>query len=381
MKAYACSAFALFLLSCTTPQARPDTATAKAPAVENGAARVDRATDEPDEPDDELAPFDDAVEIAEDQVTFSSNGDELRGSVLRPEGSDEPRPGIVIAHDFGPLSRDGLIEGGFGLKLPVIVPVYRSLAESLAERGFVVLIYDKRTCVEGAAPECSYPRSYIEREAMATTLVEDLHAAALSLNEREDVASVTLIGHGHGAEIAVAAAAIDGDFEPDQVVLLAPSARSVEERVRFQTATSVKLLDAQIAELGDTTQADLLKRRRSTARQTLDELEAGFEAIDSGKTDGAVLGLPGTTWMDYRSVHARYVALMKSGETPIFAIMPAVDPGAPPDDAERLAGWLGADSGAVETIDGLSPAVVEVGEDDDATVVSPRTIELLLEIL
>jgi dipeptidyl aminopeptidase/acylaminoacyl peptidase len=118
----------------------------------------------------------------------SSDGVTLAGSLLVPRGSG-PFPAAVLVNGFGPNDRDGGADGS-----------YRRLAQGLAERGLVVLRYDKRGIGGSDGPALSW--------LDARPLVRDAAAAVglLSAIPGIDTRRVALVGHSQGGDLAFAAA-------------------------------------------------------------------------------------------------------------------------------------------------------------------------------
>lgn len=117
-----------------------------------------------------------------------AGGVTLSGSLLVPAGQG-PFPAAVLVSGFGPQDRDG---GGSG--------AYRRLAEGLAQRGLVVLRYDKR----GVGDSGGDPLSWLD----ARPLAADAAAAARLLSRIPgiDTRRLTLVGHSQGGDLAFAAA-------------------------------------------------------------------------------------------------------------------------------------------------------------------------------
>jgi pimeloyl-ACP methyl ester carboxylesterase len=133
----------------------------------------------------------------DEQVAIEGNGFTLASTISRPTASPStPRlPAIVLLGDSSALDRDGVIDG---------VPVLGELAGQLADRGFLVVRYDKRgTGQSGGRPESVSIPDYSE----------DVRAVVRYLREREDVDDrrIALVGHGEGGWVALMAAAGFGD--------------------------------------------------------------------------------------------------------------------------------------------------------------------------
>lgn len=335
---------ALFVSCASNPQAvRPDSRDPTAPVV---ATEIDAEK---------------TFQIETLEIDFDSGGETLTGSFIRPL-ANRAVPAAIIVHDWGVRGRDGMIGELFGVRLPTEVPTYRAIAEGLAARGVAVLIFDKRTCVVDTEAWCAYPRDYVTgKPALGTALVDDVRAAAQWLKSRDDVASISLVGHGHGAEIA-AVAGSDKLFQ--RVALLQPTVSTLTERATYQVEESIRQIDARIGAVGDTPEADLLKRQRA-------ELQAILAAGDPMRFEA-------DTAADLDQIHSRYLELIDRPGSDRFAILAGRDPGEPPGDAARLNELLGD---RVVTIADLSRAMVSVHEDADPTIVADEVIARLSAFL
>ncbi len=124
-------------------------------------------------------------DLVEHEVTFSSHGLEMHGSVIAPAAAaSTSRPGLVMVHGSGRKSREG----------------YRLEAEGFARAGIVTLIYDKR------------PKSSVSDVDFAL-LADDALAAAQALRSRPDVqaSDVGLLGISEGGWVAPLAASRSTD--------------------------------------------------------------------------------------------------------------------------------------------------------------------------
>lgn len=305
---------------------------------------------------------------ATEEVTFESHGEKLSGELVFPDvDGDSPRPGVVLVHDAGPHGRDGIMRGAFGVELPVEVAVYRSLAEALASRGFVVLIYDKRTCLEGSRPWCTYPRAHIDGhvDLYGEVLVDDLSAAYRALESSPRTSdSLHIIGHGHGAELALVAAK---KLKPESIVLAAPNPEPLHEMVLRQSERSIEALRSRAAAESNA-ETDAMVKQAEALETQYEELVAQFEKIEEGEGEAAA-GLSPEAWRSLMALH-------DSAKEVTFEPVLIVDAGMDLDVEEeaRLAHvkrWR--EKGAeVVTVDELTRPLVSVADDDDATVVSSQ---------
>jgi dienelactone hydrolase len=302
-----------------------------------------------------------SLEVTTETVEFASGALKLVGTVLRPEGTGQ-WPGVIITYDWGVRGQQGLMRESFGVRLPAEVAVYRSLAESLAGRGFAVLIYDKRNCAADSEPWCSYPAAWATvRPDVGAAWVEDAVAASKFMQARADVSTVSLVGHGHGAEVALLAAK---QVSASGAILLAPPSSDLQARAEFQLSESLRLIDGRIAELGDVPEADLLKTRRT-------EIAARLQA----KAD--LLGLSEAARVSLDELHQRYLSAVRDG-VPLVAIAAVIDPGEPSGARDRLEAMFGEQLMWRGT---LSRMMVEIGDELDSTVLSAGVVTRVAEFL
>ncbi|HET6290943.1 MAG TPA: alpha/beta fold hydrolase, partial [Amycolatopsis sp.] len=125
------------------------------------------------------------VTAPDGDVSFTSHGVTLHGTVVAPEGRGGLAPGIVMVHGSGEHDRDD----------------YRTEAEAFAKAGIATLIYDKRT--EGYS---LFERNY-------AVLADDALAAVRALRSRPgvDPARVGVWGLSEGGWVAPLAASKSKD--------------------------------------------------------------------------------------------------------------------------------------------------------------------------
>lgn len=126
-------------------------------------------------------------------VRVPATGFSLAGTLTTPTATAARMrsPAIVLVAGSGPIERDGTVAG---------VPLFAQLAGDLAERGFVVLRYDKRGVGQsGGRLETVTLREY----------ADDVIAAVKWLEKRKDVDKrrISVAGHSEGGAVAMLAAA------------------------------------------------------------------------------------------------------------------------------------------------------------------------------
>lgn len=156
----------------------------------------------------------------ETTLSFQSGSARLAGTFVAPPGVEDGAPfdAALILGGSGPLDRDGNHK-------KLALNISRDLASLLADVGWGSLRYDKRGVGES---EGTYLSTGFFDE------LDDATAALAWLGARPEVRSIVVVGHSGGAlqaaELAVRDAAIAG------AVLLATSAKTGEETLRWQTA-------------------------------------------------------------------------------------------------------------------------------------------------
>lgn len=129
-----------------------------------------------------------AGEFTEKQISFSSNGIDIPGTIMFPKESKEKYPAIVLVHGSGPNDRDETIQSG-----SLILKPFYELSKNLAENGFVVLRYDKRSYL------ANFDKSI--KNITVNDFVTDAENAFNYLYSQDftDKDSVFVLGHSQGA--------------------------------------------------------------------------------------------------------------------------------------------------------------------------------------
>jgi alpha-beta hydrolase superfamily lysophospholipase len=125
-------------------------------------------------------------------VIVPANGFNIAGTLTTPPGVGRLRhPAVMLVGGSGPIDRDETVAG---------IPIFGQLAGSLAERGFIVLRYDKRGVGQSGGRT---------ETVTLTDYADDLIAATRWLARRDDVDSrrLAIVGHSEGGAIAMLAAA------------------------------------------------------------------------------------------------------------------------------------------------------------------------------
>lgn len=176
-------------------------------------------------------------------VSIPALGFTLAGTVTTPPqvAGRLRHPAIVLVAGSGPVDRDANVAG---------IPIFTQLAGALAQRGFVVLRYDKRAVGQSGGRA--------ERATLAD-YASDVIAAVKWIRNRKDVDRnrVAVAGHSEGGAVAMLAAAAEEDDIDGLVLIAAPGTRG-SELILEQQQHGLDLLGATDEERRD--KVDIQKR-------------------------------------------------------------------------------------------------------------------------
>jgi pimeloyl-ACP methyl ester carboxylesterase len=185
--------------------------------------------------------------MTERNITFTSDGYALAGTLTLPEGPEPgPAPAVLMLAGSGPIDRD---ENAKRLKLNVFPP----LVEVLDAAGFATLRYDKRGI--GASAGDFWATGFDDP-------LRDAAAAVAWLGSRPEIdqSRIFVVGHSEGALNAVRLAA--GAASVAGAVLLAGSANSGEEILLWQGRQILQTLTGVSRWLLRVLHIDALKQQR-----------------------------------------------------------------------------------------------------------------------
>ncbi len=241
----------------------------------------------------------------DEEVSIPSVGFNLAGTVSRPKDVTGPAPAVVLIAGSGPQDRDENVVG---------IPIFGEIAGALADRGFLVVRYDKRGVGRsGGRTESATIEDY----------AEDARRVVDWVRKRPDVDKkrVALVGHSEGGAVALIVAAHDDDVAA--VALLAAPGETGREITLAQQAHALSMTGLDAA-----------------SRQAKIDLEKRIlDAVASGKgwTDlpADVRQQAETAW--FKSWIAFDPApLVAKVKQPVLIIQGALDTQVPPENADRL---------------------------------------------
>jgi uncharacterized protein len=250
----------------------------------------------------------------------------------RPVGTKVPA--AVIVHGSGPMSRDGTMPGQLGLGFGFELPVYRMLAEALANNGYAVFRYDKRTC--GKFNGCSdkgfsaIPFDMIDSAFATKEYVGDALAAMDVVQQLEgiDARKTFFIGHSEGGELVPlllserpmvrAGVMLAAPFHSMTVVLEQQS-----ERLRWAHVTSGNMVRAEKEGL------ELLDAAHSLA------------AIENGTyLGGLILGQPPGLWASWLDIAKKAPFAARDLDQPLLVLGGGYDYNVAPSEIDQWDLWL-----------------------------------------
>jgi pimeloyl-ACP methyl ester carboxylesterase len=255
-------------------------------------------------------------------ATIPANGFNLAATVTTPREAGRLRhPAVVLVQGSGSLDRDSTVAG---------IPLFGQLAGQFADRGFVVVRYDKRGVGQsGGRTERATLQDY----------ADDAIAVVKWLARRKDVDSkrIALAGHSEGASIGMLAAQREKKIA--SLILMAAMGTTGHELILEQQRYALELLKVPDAERP--AKIDLQKKILEAV-----VAEKGWDTIPPDMRQ-----LVDNPW--YRSLLLFDPAkVMPKVRQPILILQGELDRQVPPHHAERLAELAKArkKGGAVELV-------------------------------
>lgn len=228
----------------------------------------------------------------------------LGATIELPAGDSKNLPGIVLMHGSGPQDRDCTIPIGM-----IGIHPFRRLSQDLAERGFVVLRYDKRSYYAK-----KNNRMDLLPSLLPSTFIDDAVTACNTLAEQPEVepARVYLVGHSQGGTFAPSVA---NKVKLKGVVMLAPGILGFQEQVKYQ-------LNYQVKELEKQNTLGVLNSKIKQTKEVFAQYQQLFDKLENEKlADTEILG--GATvkyYRQYQTISSRFLSDAASLKIPSLII-------------------------------------------------------------
>jgi uncharacterized protein len=269
-------------------------------------------------------------------LSFERAGYTLNGTLVEPVvGGTYRAPAMVLLSGSGPNDRDETCDGALGVSFGQSIPVFRQLAEALAQRGIAVYRFEKRECFrENSDGRCSHSIADYPGDVnaiLADDTVLDARAAVERLRTEPniDADDLTVAGHSQGASW-VPKLLLDEPGVIAGVQLAGPAVpgdRSLVDQLRG-FADYLESEDAQ----GN---ADAIRELREEA----DTYEQQLSQIRAGTFTGKVLGGSAAYWRSWIALTDHLQEEFLATNKPLMLLQGEIDFNVPPANLEQFRTW------------------------------------------
>jgi dienelactone hydrolase len=285
----------------------------------------------------------------------------LDGVLTRPAGVDGPRPAVLLLGGSGPTDRDGTTSGGMVVRHAPF-PLLARLADRLAERGLVVLRYDKRTCRRcyGTVPS-GFRFHHLKDDAIDAL-------AWLARQPGVDPARIVVMGHSQGGQLAPFVAA--GQASVAALVLLGASVGPLEETLLEQLALVSHL---HLEQWDPWSAAERSLERRALARcfsRLSDDFEAEEVCVGGGVTQAAL--------REGEALFRETLPALEAFDGPRLVVAGRLDGNVPAAVAQQIATAL--PQAEVHIVDQVGHTFVPI-DTVDTPILSPEMLAVVVDFL
>lgn len=289
-----------------------------------------------------VAPREDGA-VPEDAPTAT-----LGAALYALEDQSARRPAVVFVPGGGNISRSGS-QRGDGVRLYAApVDVTEAWAHAFAERGYLALAYDKRTCTPRDDGRCQQnPTDDVDREG-PVALAKDVDAAcALVADDERFDGRLILFAHGQAAAVALASSCA---ARASALVLVAPIPRRVDQVMIESLAHREKELRDAAKRKKGTPEAEKLLDEAAQLKNAAGSRAALFDSIRKGQfAEGArVQGATIAFWQGWLALTEKADARLKEAKAPRVVVVGSTDSQYAPADRARI-----LKAGALEGITAL----------------------------
>jgi dienelactone hydrolase len=291
----------------------------------------------------------------------------LRGTLTLPQNAPGPRPAILLIAGSGPTPRDADTWGDLIYKIRTPLPIMKALAHHLAAQGFVVLRYDKRSCVP-----CYKDDNYAFDPATFRfhDFIDDARAALDLLASRPEVdpQRLVLLGHSQGAHLAPLIA----DQDP-RVAALSLWAGHLDnfEVVLIQQFNAIA--DLRLAR-GDLLSALLFWQQRNAYQQCFDKLRDPDHDPDEVCIGGGVTQAALKAYLDDS---AQLPAALARTSAPTQFLLGNLDRNIQPAAFDQMASALKDHDAELHLLHGACHPMIDALADPNPSQLAPAALEAL----
>lgn len=247
-----------------------------------------------------------------------------------------PRPAIVFVPGGGNVSRTGS-QRGDGVRLyRAPVDVTAQWATAFAERGYLALAYDKRTCTPRDDTRClANPTDDVDREGpVAFTKDLDAACALVAEDERFD-GRLVLFAHGQAAAIALASSCAE---RAAAIVLVAPIPRRVDRVMVDSLVHREQELRREAKQKKGTPDAEALLEQAAQLKNAAGSRAALFDSMQKGQfaDDARVQGATIAFWQGWLALTEQAEQRLQGAKAPRVVVVGAGDLQYAPKDRARI---------------------------------------------
>jgi pimeloyl-ACP methyl ester carboxylesterase len=312
--------------------------------------------------------------IRSEEVSFPSSIPEkglarLKGTLTLPADRHDRRPAVIFLHGSGPNDRHEKLPGDLVTKLSPSVAVFDDLADTLAHAGFVVLRWDKRSCLR-CYPD--FDRTKLSRFRFED-LVADARDAIAYLETRPEVlgGAIVVAGHSEGGHLAPYVA--EGDARVRAVMMLAGLTERFDVALLAQYDRFARIRLSQ----GDAFGAMNVAWLRSSNARCFAKLNAPHDPTDGCVGGGVTLEMLD----DMFRMDERMPQVLASLQCPLFALQGSVDRNIDPLEMGKLRALLAGKDYELHYVPGVNHPLVDVTITPQPSGVSEDVQRRMLDFL
>ncbi len=271
-------------------------------------------------------------------VPLTADGSEsatLGGELYRLD-DDRQRPAVLLVPGGGNVSRAGSQRGDGSHNYEAPVDVTARWATAFAERGYLALAYDKRTCTPRDDARCrANPTEDLDAEG-PIALAKDLDAACAVLAAEPDFdGRLVLFAHGQAAAVALASSCSE---RASALVLVAPIPRRVDRVMIESLAHRERELRRAAKQQAGTPAAEELLAQASHLKNAAGSRAATFESMRKGQfaDDARVQGATIAFWQGWLALTEKAAESLAAASAPRVVVVGAADVQYAPADRARI---------------------------------------------